>query len=423
MKIIYHSAVPWVHTGYATCTEEIATRLHNGDHEVAIQSLSSVHNKPIWWYGDDADCELDRRMRVFPSDREFGIKQVKKHFDQFNADIYFTHFDTWMKETRHIIPQMEIPYISYVIVDHKPAPDAVIQQVSDAVETIAMSRFAKNELEKKGVRPLQIPHGVDTSQYYPLTGGDKPTDIEVDTHTASRESRYVDLDDTFLFGMVAANHGARKNIPNHLEAFNEFLNNVDDSAVLYIHTTQNSPNGYDLYHVSNEVGIPDKNLIWARTEDYGDVGNDYLNKWYNAFDVLLNCSFGESWGLTITEAQAAGTPAIVSNFSAMPEQLGIQPGEEQNIEWLDRYENVGIAEHGLLCEPSADYWKTKVDAKHKIVSSDTIFNAMKFYYDNQHLLDSHGNDASTHVRENYSWEDHVIPQFKELFANLEAVVT
>jgi glycosyltransferase involved in cell wall biosynthesis len=39
-------------------------------------------------------------------------------------------------------------------------------------------------------------------------------------------------------------------------------------------------------------------------------------------DVLLNPAMGEGFGITVLEAQACGTPAIVTDFSAMKEVCG-----------------------------------------------------------------------------------------------------
>jgi FkbM family methyltransferase len=40
---------------------------------------------------------------------------------------------------------------------------------------------------------------------------------------------------------------------------------------------------------------------------------------YNSFDVLMNATRGEGFGIPILEAQACGVPVIVTDFSAMPE--------------------------------------------------------------------------------------------------------
>lgn len=422
MRILYHSAAPWLHTGYATCTEEIAPRIHNGDHEVALQPLSAIESAPIWWHGDELNYKMDERMKVYPAAGNFGLGGVADNFEDFEADLLFTHFDSWMEVARRNIPEMEIPYASYVIVDHDPAPDAVVEQVNNAQSVIAMSEYAEAKLQQKGVRPITIPHGVDTDIYTPLEGDDKPRVIEVVDNMGNEKVR--NIDEITLFGMVAANHGDRKNIPNHLEAFKMFLENVDDEAVMYIHTEQTARAGYDLHQVTQELQIPKENLIWAQGDDYGDVGNLYLNNWYNAFDVMLNVSMGESWGLTITEAQSAGTPCIVTNFSSMPEQLGVNPrNPDDDIDWVDEDgyngRTVGVAPHGLVVEPDAQHWREKVNSKQYLTNPDSIYQAMKYYYENEHLINQHGKDARQHVVDTYDWKRQVIPQFRELFNSIE----
>lgn len=425
MRILYHSAAPWVKTGYGTCTEEIAPRLHNGEHDVAIQTLSSVRNEPIWWHGDELEYDLEKKMRIYHSNGRFGLMNVEDNFNKYDADVLFTHFDTWMDPARSIIPDLEVPYASYVIVDHDPAPDAVVEQVNNAHEVIAMSKYAVTKLEDKGVRPIYIPHGVNTDVHRPLSSSERPEEIKVANNTG--EEKLVDLDDTFIFGMVAANHGDRKNIPNHLEAFKMFLEHVDSDALLYVHTEQNAREGYNLNDIVEEIGIPQQNIIWASAEDYGSVGKEYLNKWYNAFDVLMNISMGESWGLTITEAMAAGTPAIVSNFSSMPEQLGVDPNNPDDyIRWPENYSNngktVGVAPHGVVIEPDAHIWREKVSSRQMMINPESIFEGMRFYYEQPGIRQEDGRKAREHVENNYSWKDQVIPAFEQMFNTLETVV-
>jgi glycosyltransferase involved in cell wall biosynthesis len=43
---------------------------------------------------------------------------------------------------------------------------------------------------------------------------------------------------------------------------------------------------------------------------------------YNAFDVLVNPSYGEGFGVPIVEAQACGVPVIVTDWTSMPELCG-----------------------------------------------------------------------------------------------------
>ena len=43
---------------------------------------------------------------------------------------------------------------------------------------------------------------------------------------------------------------------------------------------------------------------------------------YSSLDVLLNPATGEGFGIPVLEAQACGTPVIVTDFSAMQEVCG-----------------------------------------------------------------------------------------------------
>jgi glycosyltransferase involved in cell wall biosynthesis len=49
---------------------------------------------------------------------------------------------------------------------------------------------------------------------------------------------------------------------------------------------------------------------------------EHLVVLYSAFDVLLNPSMGEGFGIPIVESQACGVPVIVSDHSAMTELCG-----------------------------------------------------------------------------------------------------
>ncbi len=60
--------------------------------------------------------------------------------------------------------------------------------------------------------------------------------------------------------------------------------------------------------------FPNRYKLWI-----GEYDQRYLALMYNAADVFLGPSRGEGFGIPIIEAQACGTPVIVTNFSSMPE--------------------------------------------------------------------------------------------------------
>lgn len=388
--------------------------------------MSAVRKGNIKWHGEEAPYDLRSPIEIRAAQSQFGLGDVQESFEKTESDFYFTHFDTWMGPARNKIPQMEIPYGSYVIVDHYPAPEAVVKQVNNAHRVFAMSKYAKVTLRNKGVRPIYIPHGVDSSTYRPLDSDKMPSRVEVMTEEEELVQR--SLDDIFLVGMVAANHGDRKQIPAQMEAFKRFSEEVDKEAILYLHTEQKSNTGYNLEEIRKEIGIPKSRILWPRGEDYHEVGDEFLNGWYNAFDVFINCSMGESWGLTITEAQSAGTPCIVTKFSSMPEQLGADPVLTDNgfgfeMESGTEHDKVNLAPHGICVDHTLGLYREKVSAKQYICHPDDIANALMYYYENPDLREEHGHKAREHVVNNYDWDKEVFPMWSEEFDYLEQVMT
>jgi len=420
MRILWHSAPPWSNTGYGRCTREIGGRIHGEDHEVIIHPTAGVDDGPIHWHGEQAPFDLHHPMTIMPSSGGLGMGNVVENFDKTDSDFYLTHFDTWMNIASQNIPEMGIPYGSYIILDHDPVPKKVTNQIMNAHRTFTMSKWAKHKLNEKGVRSKQIPHGVDTGIYQPVDWSSEDVSPTITCQVDENKVREVDVRDTFIVGMVAANHGDRKRIPIQMQAFKRFIDEVDDEAIMYVHTDVQSDHGHDLEQVRKELGLPRENLMWADQNIYHELDDIGLNVWYNAFDVLLNCSQGESWGLTITEAMAAGTPAIVTDFSSMPEQLGVpvegDGGKVNEFEW--GYE----APHGLCVYPSVGIWRERVAAKQMVVSPDDVFKALEYYHDNPDLVQKHSKNARSHTVENYDWQNCILPKWKEQFDQLEELL-
>lgn len=431
MRILWHSAAPWVSGGYGRVCQEVVSRLQNRTHhEIGVQCLTAVRKDPVLWHGEVWDgeefvtpMELDDPIPVYPStssksNTHFGVREAPQHYEDHNADFYFTHFDTWMDPAREVIPSMDVPYGSYVIVDHYPAPDEVVEQVTNAYETVSMSEFARDALVERGVRSRQIPHGVDTDIYRPMSPDERPTKMVMEMDGEQSE---IDLEERFVIGMVAANYSDRKNIPHHMDAFRMFLEEVDSNAILYMHMHQSSPVGYNLYRIQKQLQIPDENVAWIPPDLYHDVGDVTLNAWYNAMDIYMNCSLGESWGLTITEAMSCGTPAIVSSVTAMPEQIGFSHDHITNNMDIES-EPFGEGEHGLAVHPKISIWREKVSSRQFMCAPEDIFQALKYYHDNPDLREDHGMKARQFVVDNYDWDNNVLPQFIEMFDELEEIL-
>ncbi len=121
--------------------------------------------------------------------------------------------------------------------------------------------------------------------------------------------------------MVAANKGFpdRKWFQGQLPAWKEFAKDKPE-AFLYLHTEPTQVyGGVDFGYLINHLGITEKVRFPERYENFIGLPQEYLSLVYNAADVLMSCSMSEGFGIPIVEAQAAGTPVVVTDFSAMPE--------------------------------------------------------------------------------------------------------
>ena len=100
---------------------------------------------------------------------------------------------------------------------------------------------------------------------------------------------------------------------------------------------------------------------------------DIMNRLYNTGDMFLTTHLGEGWGLSITEALAAGTPVVSPNNTCMPQQLGKNSERGYMYEckdeiWIDES---GFRPKGLIndiVEQMMAAYKDKEDGKTEKIS-------------------------------------------------------
>lgn len=84
--------------------------------------------------------------------------------------------------------------------------------------------------------------------------------------------------------------------------------------------------------------LPDNIICIPHTQSV-----DELSLWYNIADVVLSLSRGETFGMTIAEAHACGTPTVVYNNTAQPELVEENTGHVvKNGDVEDLYEKIQI---------------------------------------------------------------------------------
>lgn len=304
--LLWHSNSPWSSTGYGQQTGLFAPKLAE-HYRTGVSSFYGLEGACLGWKKD---------VIVYPGmTGDFGNVSLrpnaKAHFGgEATGGLILTLMDVWV-----LRPDLlrDLNVACWVPVDHEPAPPRVrgFFAASGAVP-IAMSRFGQDQLAE--FNPLYVPHAVDTSIYRPLPKDEARTAFNMPA-------------DKFVVGMVAANKGnpSRKCFTEALIAFRDFHEQHPDS-VLYLHTEMTGQfEGVNLYNLLNAIDMPSEDVVFFADQErliFDPYASETMAALYSSFDVLLSPSAGEGFGIPVLEAQACGTPAIVTDFSAQKEICG-----------------------------------------------------------------------------------------------------
>ena len=178
---------------------------------------------------------------------------------------------------------------------------------------IAMSKWGYDMLKGVGLDPLYAPLAIDCSVFKPIEDAKKVCGLA--------EDRYV----VMMNGMNKGWVWDRKGFWEAFCAFAQFAIKHDD-ALLYVHSEASGAqaHGIDLVKMAMRAGIREHQLKFCDQYAYmhGFIPPEQLAAVYSAADVLLAPSRGEGFGLPVIEAQACGTPVIVTDFAAQPELVG-----------------------------------------------------------------------------------------------------
>ncbi|WP_417857394.1 glycosyltransferase family 4 protein [Xanthomarina gelatinilytica] len=118
-----------------------------------------------------------------------------------------------------------------------------------------------------------------------------------------------------------------ENVLNIISAFRMcWEKNIDGNLrVVKILKEKGIPVKYDIYGDGADVGqvyyLIDKYNLSDCVSYYGKIDNKTLKSLLPNFDFYLQLSHSESLGITVVEAQSAGTPSIVSNTDGLPESI------------------------------------------------------------------------------------------------------
>jgi D-inositol-3-phosphate glycosyltransferase len=236
-----------------------------------------------------------------------------------------------------------------------------------------------------------IAHGVNTEKFYPIS-----MDRAEKTRMArSKIPEYQSLPQDAFIVLNTNKPDYIKGLDSTLAAFKEFSS---QRAHCYLHLHFGTMSNSWYQHVQSRIetyGLG--NSMITTHADYPDTlyTDTWLNHVYNACDVGLSTSYGESWGQGVFEHAATMAPIIVPNHTVFREHWN-------HIALLTDICDTKY----LACENTEIY----------IPSKKSIVESLKKLYDSKDLHHRYAENCFTHVTSGkYSWQ-----QTADFFLNLLA---
>lgn len=356
LRILWSSNAVFASSGYATQSQNILYRMLDAGFPAAQQAFYGLMGGIIQLEG----------LVIYPRlEAAWGEDGLIKHANDWKADVVFTFQDVWAMNAGLLSKVKN--WIPYVPIDGEPLSRAITDRLNLAYEVVTHSKFGHELLVDKGYSSTYIPLGTDTKVFRPM---DK---------NKCREMFSLPKD-KFIFGMMAANkdNPSRKSFQEVLDAFRMFLDRHGD-AVIFIHNNLNQNGGFPIREYAKEIGIkPDQILGLNPYDTLLKLNREATACLLNSFDVTLNPSTNEGFGLVINESQACGVPVVVNNSTSMKELLGA--GEICDVGFR-RWNGMGsYSDH-----PSINSLYDKMESIYKRVKEgkeDLSSQARKFVVDN-----------------------------------------
>ena len=345
-RILFCGEATYLNTGYATYLREVMKRLHaTGKYELAeFASYGSdadpkTNDIPWHFFGNlpDKDNEVDQEKYDSNPINQFGAWKFEAVTLSFLPDIVCDIRDFWMFEYQERSPFR--PFFNWVImptVDANPQNEQWLNTFSNANAVFTYSDWGAKVLNTESNGAINCLGSAPPSADQAYT--------PVKDKRAHKDAMGFDPDSKII-GTVMRNQ-RRKLFPDLFDSFSKFLKNSgEENTYLYCHTSYPDL-GWDIPKLLNKYKIANKVLFTyscgecdhsfptffsdARTKcpncgkfaaSFSNVQKgvsyEYLAKVMNVFDLYIQYSNSEGFGLPQVEAAACGVPVMSVDYSAM----------------------------------------------------------------------------------------------------------
>lgn len=303
MKILFSSNAPWVATGYGNQAKLLLKYLKQ-DNDITFLANFGLSGNNI---------KIDDVLYL-PSDFDWGNETIAYIVKKQKPDAIITLADWFVfKEDQWNNP--EIPWLNWTPLDFHLYKNCekIKTFVENCAGVVPMSQFGYDQISAFKEPLSMIHHALD------------PDVFKIIDKQQARKVHAIP-EDAYVLGFVMANQNSlenRKAFDLQIEAASKFMKNHPElNVMLYFHTEISAKyKGNNLIALLKHNDVNLEKVIFTHplklfTYPFND---EQMLNLYNSFDVLMNASSGEGFGVPIIEAQACGVPVLTHDSSAMSE--------------------------------------------------------------------------------------------------------
>ena len=354
-RILWCAEASFLHTGYAIYTREVLNRLYaTGKYEIAefssFGATDTTDSTGIPWsyYGNLPCNESEQAEYLSVPTNQFGEWRFEDVCLDFKPDIVCDIRDWWM--LHHEYKSCFRPFYHWMImpaIDSDPMQNEWLNSYAHADNIFAYSEYGKEAVEKQTSIKIHdvCPPSANPSAFFPVE------------NKALHKSEMGFVDDINIIGTVMRNQ-KRKLYPDLIQSFKIFHDSYPELAkntYLYLHVSYPDV-GWDIPRLIYESGISSKILL---TYSCGRCGKSFpgffvsstvecpdcktrsasipnaqmainerdLAKIINCFDLYVQYSICEGFGMPQVEAAYCGVPVMSVDYSAMSSVVRSIEGE------------------------------------------------------------------------------------------------
>ena len=371
-----------------------------------------VHILGVNYRGDPHDykTKIYPAMQVNSPGDIYGFNRIKTLVNAVQPRLIFILNDIWVHALYMdpLQPYMEAggKVVLYAPIDSKPVEHQWIQAIAAVDKFIVYTKFAKEVIDSSiqvwkdkvesedGLPEVEIrfneieivPHGIDTTKFYPLPDSvDKAGRVVLPGKLNAKRQVYPNQED-FLNSFIVLNanrNQPRKRIDLTMKGFALFAKDKPDNVKLYLHMGVEDM-GWNILALAERYNIDHRLIISGNTNNIPAVSDERLNLIYNACDVGINTSIGEGWGLVSFEHAATGSAQIIPRHSSGPEIWG------NSVEYL---------------EPQFTLVSDRILTEGVYINPDSVADTLQKLYDDPLYLDEMQEKAYRVTKQDkYTWK-------------------